>query len=212
MLGADTHVPINRGVLNAEVAFEGGNSTQWTGFDWEGLERALGERPEEPEPSEGATDIGDLLRLVWEEPGNLRLARQRFNFLAGVVIAKPGTTRGTIAFEKLIRWCCSRRSAPDTNFRRFVALSATLDPKLVGGKTYARLARELRVRKATTSAAARDFRAAFRFNFREFRQAAGRAHMRQARLAQKSADGKVIPRNTRATTTAKSLNRPGSRS
>jgi hypothetical protein len=203
MFAEDTHVATNRGVLSDEVAFLGDTPTQWCPFDFEAVERNLGELPPEPEPEDGPEDIAELLRLIWVEPGNLALARERFNFMARLVLAQPGTNRGTIGFEKLILWCYLRRT-PATPFRRFCAMTATIDPKLVAGKSYAALAKELRVTKSSVSANARDFRDHFSFYFHEYRPAAGRAHMRAARLSQRLPNGRVVPRNVGKLKTAPS--------
>jgi hypothetical protein len=184
----NTHVATNPGILNADVAFLGSDPTQWVGFYFEAVERNLGELPSEQPADEGAPEVASLLQSIWEEPGSLAKARPRFEALAREVLEHPTReSRAAVAFERLIRWCCTNhhRHGRKTAFRRFCALSATVDPRLVSGKTYADIARALRVTKASVSANARDFRKAFSFYFHEWRCREGREHMRQARLAQR---------------------------
>jgi hypothetical protein len=129
----------------------------------------------------------------------LATARKRFKALSREVVSDPGETRAAIALSKLLRWCHPLKSrCPQTAFRRFIAISATFDPRLVDGKSYATLARELRITKASVSDTSRKFRDHFGYYSHEFRGAAGREHMRDARLAQRiPGAAKALPRNVR---------------
>jgi hypothetical protein len=199
MFGEDTHVATNRGCLSEDhIAFVDGVPERWEPFDFASVERALGELPKD-RPDAAALELGDLLRWVWEKPGNISAARQRFKALSREVSSHPGRNRASVAFRKLVTWCEGRiHRYPESPFRSFCAVSATVDPRLVAAKTYVDLARELGVTKAAVSAAARHFRRHFSFYFHEYRPATGREHMRQARLAQRLPGApKAINRNVR---------------
>jgi hypothetical protein len=185
----------NFGVLKDDISWVAGQFERYVDFPFDQVSRDLGE-PIEEQASEGedAEQLAALLLWVWERPGDLLTARQRFKALAREAVTDPGESRAAIAFQRLIEWSSSKKGGlPDTTFRKFVALSATVNPMLVGGKTYADIASELHVTKAAVSAAARAFRDAFGFFHHEFRNREGRQHMRQARLSQR------LPGATRAT-------------
>jgi len=167
------------------VAFVGTHREQFQDFDYGAVECALGELPNQPDPDKGAAELGALLRRVWSSPGDLATARHNFEAAITQNLPRRGTTRGARAFAELLRWCSYHGRTCDSGFLKFAALSATVDPRLVGGKSYADLAREMRRTKATVSKAARNFRERFGFYHHEWRGAEGRARMKQARLAQR---------------------------
>jgi hypothetical protein len=196
-------VAINRGVLDEanHLCFVGGSPEEWEGFDFAAVERNLGELPPEgTDTDEAAAELADLLRWLWSEPGNLRIARARFKALAREAMASPGTSRAAVAFEKIIRWCCPPRrgkTTAKTPFRRFVAICATFDPRLVAGKDYSTVAKELHITKASVSDTSRKFRDHFGYYSHEWRGAEGRENMRLARVAQRlPGETKAIARNT----------------
>jgi hypothetical protein len=202
MLAYDSdHVAINRGVLDEanHLCFVGESPEEWEGFNFAAVERNLGELPDEPAPDAGAEELGSLLQWIWEDPGNLAAARKRFRALAREALARPGTSRSAIAFLELLRWCHSLRSRrPRTAFRRFVAICATVDPRLVAGRDYTSLAKELKITKASVSDTSRKFRDHFGYYSHEWRGAEGRENMRQARLAQRlPGETKALPRKVR---------------
>jgi hypothetical protein len=179
----------NFGVLRDGISWVAGQFERYEDFDLSAVERALGELPPEQDFDADAEEFGHLLQWVWATPGDLSVARKRFAALAREAVTDPGESRAAVAFSRLVAWCSPSRGAhvgETTAFHQFCAASATLDPRLVDGKTYADLAVELGISKAATSAAARNFRDEFSFHFHEYRGAAGREHMRQARLAQRA--------------------------
>ena len=155
-------------------------------FPFEEVFRDLdGEAPPESEP--GADELRDLLQSVWAGPGDLAAARARFKAMAKKVLkSEPPASRGAAGFARLVQWCFSRRGTNETAWNFFVALSATVNPQLVGGRDYADLARELGKCKAAVSANAQRFRRAFGFAANQWRSAEGRANMKAARLRQLS--------------------------
>jgi hypothetical protein len=191
------YVPVNRGAVSCEhVAFDALQPVNVAEFDFEAVERGLGEHHHEPD--DGAADeLASLLQWIWESPGDLSAARPRFEALSREALAHPSDDRAAIVFTKLLEFCATRKSGSETPFRKFVALSATLDPKLVAAKSYVDLARELGVTKAAISNASRNFRDHFHVALHEWRPREGRERMRRARLAQRLPDGKVVARNIR---------------
>lgn len=202
MFGESTHIAKNRGVLNEadHICFNGTERERYQDFDYSAVDHALGVS-DEPDTYEAAAELASLLQWIWETPGNLPIARKRFKALSREVVSDPGETRTATAFEKVIRWCFSRHRGAfnaATPWRRFCALSATVDPRLVAAKTYTDLAKELRVTKSAVSANAREFRERFSFHYHEWRSDEGREHMHHARMTQRlPGSTKVIGRNCR---------------
>jgi hypothetical protein len=195
------HVATNRNVLNTDhISFVSGVPQEWASFDWDELERRMGEAEPDPGPNDAAEEFGELFRYCWQEPGNLKLARRRFRRVSKFA-GRSGADPAAVAFLRLVNWCCNvnRPGYEATPFLRFVTISATVNPGLVAGKTFADIGRELGIRKATISKISRNFRQAFGFFHHEFRCAAGREHMRAARLRQRAPGAaKALPRNRKA--------------
>ena len=100
------------------------------------------------------------------------------------------------SFRAILKWTFANgRSGLASAFRKFLAATATIDPKLLEGASLSDLARELGVGKAVMSKHSIDFRKCFGEHF--YTPRAGRENMRAARLKQRGKDGKVLGRNFR---------------
>ena len=180
------HVRTNRGILDLceHRAFDDGHLAQWLPFDFEAVEISLGELPEVPPDADaGAETLAGLLRAIWDPPGDLRRAKKNFDTLSRKALREPATTRGALAFKKLVAYCTSTRRT--AHWRRFVCICATVFPDMIAAKNGPTLARELGMTKANFSKQSCNFRKAFGWHFHPWRSEVGREHMRQARLAQR---------------------------
>lgn len=167
------------------MCFEQGRPEPATMFPFEEIYHALDGEPLEPADN-GAEEFRSLLHWIWETPGDLPTARARFKALAGEALkSDPPADRGAAGFQRLIRYCFDgRRRPPETAWRIFAAVCATVNPALVGGRGQTVLANGLGCCKAAVSNNARDFREAFGWHFHEWRSDEGRENLRQARLRQ----------------------------
>ena len=172
--------------LGVDLGWSGDALEPCEAFDFEQVYRDLDGDPAE-QADNGAETLRSLLQAVWEQPGDLAAARSRFRAMASEAMRRTPANRGAAGFARLVQWCYGCHRSPGIAWRWFVAVSATIDPRLVAGKDYATLAKELGVCKASTSGTARDFRADHNWHLNEWRSEAGRENMRQARLRQLAA-------------------------
>ena len=179
------HVKSNRGIFDQadHRTFCEGRLALWEPFDFEEVERALGEVREDQHENADAETLAAFLRAIWDQPGDLRRARKNFDTLSRKALRETATTRGAQAFQKLIAYCQATRR--EAGWRRFVAVTATVFPSLVAAKTGPALARELGMTKANFSKQSCNFRKAFGWHFHPWRSEVGRERMRQARLVQR---------------------------
>ena len=179
------HVKSNRGIFDQadHRTFCEGRLALWEPFDFEEVERALGEVREDQHENADAETLAAFLRAIWDQPGDLRRARKNFDTLSRKALRETATTRGAQAFQKLIAYCQATRR--EAGWRRFVAITATVFPGLVAAKNGPALANELGMTKANFSKQACNFRKAFSWSFHPWRSEVGRENMRQARLAQR---------------------------
>jgi hypothetical protein len=195
------HVRTNRGILDQadHRTFCDGHLAQWREFDYESVEIGLGELHEDQPEDDAAETLAGLLRAIWNPPGDLRRAKRNFDTLSRKALREPATSRGALAFQKLIGYCTAkRRAAP---WRRFVCICATVFPDMLAAKNGPTLARELGMTRANFSKQSCNFRKAFSWSFHPWRSEVGRENMRRARLAQRepgsataySRKGKKVP-------------------
>jgi hypothetical protein len=94
--------------------------------------------------------------------------------------------RAAEAIRRLLLWCFprTRNGNLTISFRRFATVATAIDPDLTGVKNYTHLALKLGCTKATISKLVVDLSRGFAVHLGQ-RSDSARAHMRQARLAQR---------------------------
>ena len=174
------YVRVNAGILDetSHVTFTRDGAEPFEDFPFERVFEDLDGPQPDSETDGAAKELRAALAWIWE-PDSLSSVRGRFRTIAARFRANGRllTGRADRAMERILAWCFGNGRRPEIAFRIFVAVCATVDPKLVGGRDYTTLARELKITKAAVSKQAHNFRDAFHWTINAFRSEAGCRNM-----------------------------------